>query len=241
MANSYIEYTADGSTTTFSVPFTYTLASEVSAFVSGVSTAYTFTSTSTVSISPAPSNGLIVRIARTTDLSTRAVDFSNGAILTENDLDASNIQVFQAAQEAIDTAQSAIFKVADGKFDAQGRVIKNVADPVSAQDAATKNWAETAMSSQLSNATTKASEAATSATNAASSASSAASSASSASSSESTATNKASVATTQAQTATEKAAHCNDSSYFSNKQCNSRSSFRSRCISFGNNSNYQSD
>ena len=89
-------------------------------------------------------------------ITTRAVDFSNGAILTESDLDNSNIQVFQAAQEAIDTAASSIFKTADGKFDAQSRVIKNVADPVSAQDAVTKTWAETASTSQLSQATAQA-------------------------------------------------------------------------------------
>ena len=138
MANSYIEYTANGSTTSFAIPFTYTVASEVAAFVNGVSTSFTFTSANTASISPAPTNGLVVRFSRTTNLTTRAVDFSNGAILTETDLDNSNIQVFQASQEAIDTAQASIFKDADGKFNAQTRVIKNLADPVSAQDAVTK-------------------------------------------------------------------------------------------------------
>ena len=202
MANSYIEYTANGSTTTFAIPFTYTVASEVAAFVNGVSTSFTFASASTVSISPAPANGLVVRLSRTTNLTTRAVDFSNGAILTETDLDSSNIQVFQASQEAIDTAQASIFKVADGKFDAQSRVIKNVANPVSAQDAATKNWAETGMTSQLNTATTQATAAGNSATAAGNSATAAASSASTASTQASTATTKAATATTQAGLAT---------------------------------------
>jgi len=202
MANSYIEYTANGSTTTFAIPFTYTVASEVAAFVNGVSTSFTFASASTVSISPAPANGLVVRLTRTTNLTTRAVDFSNGAILTETDLDSSNIQVFQASQEAIDTAQASIFKVADGKFDAQSRVIKNVANPVSAQDAATKNWAETGMTSQLNTATTQATAAGNSATAAGNSATAAASSASTASTQASTATTKAATATTQAGLAT---------------------------------------
>ena len=202
MANSYIEYTANGSTTTFAIPFTYTVASEVAAFVNGVSTSFTFASASTVSISPAPANGLVVRLTRTTNLTTRAVDFSNGAILTETDLDSSNIQVFQASQEAIDTAQASIFKVADGKFDAQSRVIKNVANPVSAQDAATKNWAETSMTSQLNTATTQATAAGNSATAASNSATAAASSASTASTQASTATTKAATATTQAGLAT---------------------------------------
>ena len=156
MAYSYIEYTANGSTTTFSIPFTYTQQADVAVFVGGTSTSFTFASASTISLSTAPANGVIVRIARTTVITSRAVDFSNGAILTESDLDNSNIQVFQAAQEAIDTAAASIFKAADGKFDAQSRVIKNVADPVNAQDAVTKTWAETGATSQLSLATAQA-------------------------------------------------------------------------------------
>ena len=156
MANSYIEYTADGSTTTFSIPFAYTQQADVAVFVGGTSTSFTFLSSSTISLSTAPTSGVIVRIARTTAITTRAVDFSNGAILTESDLDNSNIQVFQAAQEAIDTANASVFKDSDGKFNAQSRVIKNVADPVSAQDAVTKSWAESGMTSQLTIATAKA-------------------------------------------------------------------------------------
>ena len=203
MAYSYIEYTANGSTTTFSIPFTYTQQADVAVFVGGTSTSFTFASASTVSLSTAPANGVIVRIARTTPITTRAVDFSNGAILTESDLDNSNIQVFQAAQEAIDTAASSIFKTADGKFDAQSRVIKNVADPVSAQDAVTKTWAETASTSQLSQATaqavistTKASESSASATASEASKVASAASATAGAASAATATTQAALATT---------------------------------------------
>jgi len=195
MANSYIEYTANGSTTSFAIPFTYTVASEVAAFVNGVSTSFTFTSPSTASISPAPANGLVVRFSRTTNLTTRAVDFSNGAILTETDLDNSNIQVFQASQEAIDTAQASIFKDADGKFNAQTRVIKNLADPVSAQDAVTKSWAETGASSQLALTVAAKTAAATSETNAASSATASANSATASASSATGAASSATAAT----------------------------------------------
>ena len=195
MANSYIEYTANGSTTSFAIPFTYTVASEVAAFVNGVSTSFTFTSANTASISPAPANGLVVRFSRTTNLTTRAVDFSNGAILTETDLDNSNIQVFQASQEAIDTANASIFKDADGKFNAQTRVIKNLADPVSAQDAVTKSWAETGVSSQLALTVAAKTAAATSETNAASSATASANSATASASSATGAASSATAAT----------------------------------------------
>jgi hypothetical protein len=203
MAFSYIEYTANGSTTTFSIPFAYTAQADVAVFVNGVSTSFTFASSSTITLSTAPASGVVVRIARTTPITTRAVDFSNGAILTESDLDNSNIQVFQAAQEAIDTAASSIFKTADGKFDAQSRVIKNVADPVSAQDAVTKTWAETASTSQLSQATaqavistTKASESSASATASEASKAASAASATAGAASAATATTQAALATT---------------------------------------------
>lgn len=192
MANSYIEYTADGSTTTFSVPFAYTAQADVKMFVDGVEdTSFTFNSTSVVQTSTTPTSGAVVRVERNTNLTSRAVDFASGSVLTEEDLDNSNIQVFFAAQEAIDTAESAMIIDTDGKFAGQARVIKNVADPTNAQDVVTKNWAETALSSQVQQATTQASNAATSATNASNSASSAASSAS-------TATTKASEASTSA-------------------------------------------
>ena len=198
MANSYIEYTANGSTTTFSIPFAYTRQADVTVFVGGTSTSFTFASSSTISLSTAPTSGTIVRINRTTVITTRAVDFTNGAILTEADLDNSNIQVFQAAQEAIDTAEASISKAADGKFDAQSRVIKNVANPVNAQDAATKNWSETASTSQVNIATTKASEASSSATASANSATAASSSASGASNSATAAANSATAAANSA-------------------------------------------
>jgi len=206
MANSYIEYTANGSTTTFSIPFAYTNQADVTVFVGGTSTSFTFASSSTISLSTAPTSGVVVRIARTTPITTRAVDFSNGAILTEADLDNSNIQVFQAAQEAIDIAASSIFKTADGKFDAQSRVIKNVANPVNAQDAVTKNWAETASTSQVGIATTKASEASASATASANSATAASSSASGSGNSATAAANSATAGAASASTASTQAA-----------------------------------
>ena len=195
MAFSYIEYTANGSTTTFSIPFAYTAQADVAVFVNGVSTSFTFASSSTITLSTAPASGVVVRIARTTPITTRAVDFSNGAILTESDLDNSNIQVFQAAQEAIDTAQASIFKDADGKFNAQTRVIKNLADPVSAQDAVTKSWAETGVSSQLALTVAAKTAAATSETNAASSATASANSATASASSATGAASSATAAT----------------------------------------------
>ena len=184
MSYSISEVTATGGNT-FNIPFDYIAQSEIAVFVDGVSTSFTFTSANVIDITPAPASGALVRIKRTTSLTDRTVDFQSGAVLTEEDLDNSNIQVFHAAQEAIDAASESITTDADGKWNAQvdsvNRAIKNVADPTNAYDVATKNWAETAMSSQLATATAKASEASTSASSASASETAAASSASTAS------------------------------------------------------------
>lgn len=143
MAYSYFEYAADGSTVTFTVPFAYVTQDEIEVFVDGTETSnFIFTSSNTITLGTAPANGATVRVGRTTNLTQRAVDFTTGAVLTESDLDTAVIQVFHAAQEAIDTAEEAISKDTDGKMDAQSRIIKNVADPVNAQDAVTKNYLE---------------------------------------------------------------------------------------------------
>jgi hypothetical protein len=128
-------------------------------------------------------------------------------VLTEEDLDDSNIQVFHAAQEAIDTSNDGITLADDDKWDAQSKIIKNVATPTSDNDASTKAYVDTvagsasAAAASASAAATSATAAATSETNAATSASAASSSASSASGSATTATSQASAASTSASNA----------------------------------------
>lgn len=140
---SYKDYTGDGSTTTFSITFDYQKESEISVTVDGVAqSGFTFPSSTQVQLTTAPIDQSLVRVRRTTDLDTREVDFASGSVLTEEDLDNSNIQVFHAAQEAIDTSNDAISLDDDDKWDANSKVIKNVANPVNAQDAATKDYLE---------------------------------------------------------------------------------------------------
>lgn len=144
MAFSYHNYTGDNSTTTFSIPFTYTDTSEISVTVDGVAeTGLTFPSSSEVTLTSAPASGTLVQVRRTTTLTSRTVDFASGSVLTEEDLDNSNIQVFHAAQEAVDTAGDAITLGGDDKWDAQSKVIKNVAAPVANTDAVNKAFIST--------------------------------------------------------------------------------------------------
>jgi len=138
-----------------------------------------------VVISPAPATGSIIEVRRETPKDNPPVDFSDGSVLREVDLDLLARFNLYTAQEAKDQVDGSITLDSLGVWQAQSRRIANVADPVDANDAVNKDWAETGMSSQLASAITQA-------TNAASSATSASNSATSASNSASTATTKAS-------------------------------------------------
>lgn len=144
MALSYQNYTGDNTTTTFSIPFTYQNTSEISVTVDGVAeTGLTFPSTSSVQLTSAPATGAVVQVRRTTDLTARAVDFASGSVLTEEDLDDSSIQVFHAAQEAVDRVGDTIGLDTTNRWDAGGNVIKNVGDPVNNTDAVNKQFLAT--------------------------------------------------------------------------------------------------
>ena len=202
MANSIFEATGDGNATDFTIPYNYLEANDVTAFVGGVSTSFTFPSSNIVRISPAPAIGTDIRIVRNTDIAALNVTYSDGGALTADQLNNSNTQLLFGVQEAIDTANEAMILDNDGKFQGQvsstNRVIKNVADPTNAQDVATKNYVDTASTSQVNQATQQATNAANSATASANSATASANSASAASTSETNAATSASTATTQA-------------------------------------------
>lgn len=154
MALSYQNYTGDNATTQFSIPFTYQDTAEISVTVDGVAeTGLTFPSSSTVQLTSAPATGTLVQVRRSTDLTARAVDFASGSVLTEEDLDDSNIQVFHASQESVDRAEDSIQLGTDNKWDAGGSIIKNVGTPIANDDAATKTYADGISSAAVTQAT----------------------------------------------------------------------------------------
>lgn len=197
MAYSYVQYTGNGSTTNYAFSFPYLDPLHVKVRVNGVITSFTFLNSSTVTISPAPANGAIIDIRRETPKDNPPVDFTDGSVLLESDLDELAKFSLYTAQESSDGVADSMTKDSLGVWQGQSRRIKEVADPVNAQDAVTKTWAETAMSSQLASATTQASNAAASA--------------SAASGSASTATTQASLATTKANEASASATSASNS------------------------------
>lgn len=230
MAKSYNSYVGNGSTQVFSLSFPYLAQSHVKVYVGGVEdTTFTWLTSSSLTLSSVPASGDVVLIKRVTP-TTPLIDFVDGSVVTESLLDTATIQSMYIAEETQDTAATAIiYNAVTDVWEGNAKRLSNLADPVNAQDAVTKDWAETGMSSQLiqataqattataqatiattqatnaaasaSTATTKASEASTSATNSANSATASASSATSAASSATTATTKASEASSSATSA----------------------------------------
>ena len=213
MANSYVRYTGNGSTTAFSIPFSYIDSTHLACTVAGVSTSFTLNAAgTTATLGSAPANGVAIEFKRTSSQTTRLTDYQAGSVLKEADLDNDSLQGFFMSQEAIDTAADVITTDnADFQWTAGSKRIKLVADPTGAQDVATKNYTDTAATSQVTQATTQATAAASSATSAASSATSATASASTATTKASEASTSATSASTSASTATTKASEASTS------------------------------
>jgi hypothetical protein len=117
--------------------------------VNNVAVTYTWLDSSRVQLTTAPDVGAFVEVRRVSNRTTRAVDFQDGAVLTEAALDADSNQLFEMAQEAFDSSDTTIQLDYNNTFNAGNKQIKSVANPTDAQDAVTKVWAETAQSSQL--------------------------------------------------------------------------------------------
>ena len=145
MANSFVRYTGNGSTTAYSIPFSYRSTADLTTTIAGVAnTNFTLNAAgTTLTFDTAPANGAAIEIRRRTSQGSRLTDYASGSVLTESDLDTDSTQAFMMGQEAIDDAGDVI-KLSNTNFqwDAQSKRVTNVADPTSAQDAATKNYLE---------------------------------------------------------------------------------------------------
>jgi len=183
MADSIVTFANIGqATSSFSFSFDYLVATDIDAFVEGVSVfannastgtavggntytvAFSSSGSKTLTFSPAVPQGSTVRIERNTDLTSKSVDFSDGAVLTEVALDSAIDQLFFAVQESNDKTAESIAVQPDGKFDAQNAIIKNVPTPVDANDAANKAYADGIASAAATQAVTAANAAVTAAT-----------------------------------------------------------------------------
>lgn len=158
MANSYNLYTANGSTTDFSLVGIdgWISSGFLKVYVNDtlVTTGYTFQDLTTaapfVRFTTAPANQAQVRLQRETpstvaSFQANVVDFNDGSVLTAADLDKVVTGLVHVAQEAEDTGSGALgLTVDETNWDADSKRITNMDDGINAQDAVTMNQLTTA-------------------------------------------------------------------------------------------------
>jgi hypothetical protein len=156
MANTYVDYTGDGSETDFNFSFPYIKTSHVVVETNdgpaGGTNTWVRTTDFTVQTSPstfvrfnsAPANLVKVRVLRDSDANVSLVDFANGSVLTETELDNAYLHNRYLAEEAEEgVSGGTISKNDDGQFNADGLRLENLADPDSDDDAVNKGYADT--------------------------------------------------------------------------------------------------
>ena len=105
MALASVSYIADGATKQFAIPFGYILNSEVIVVVNKTQLRYSLDYTvagSQVTLTNAPSGGVVVRVYRSTAIDQRKVVHAVGSILTEKNLNLEGTQLFYLIQELAD-------------------------------------------------------------------------------------------------------------------------------------------
>ena len=103
-----VQHNGNGSTASFAIPFSFLANAEIDVTVGGVlktlGTHYNI-SGSTVTFTSGnipPSGTNNIKLQRDTDISAKKVDFQDGSVLTETDLDTNSDQVLFAQQEITD-------------------------------------------------------------------------------------------------------------------------------------------
>lgn len=142
MAYSETSYIGDGSTNIFVIPFSYLERDDLKVYINDIEDInVSFISDTQIQTSSVPAIGDIITIQRETE-KQRKVDFQNDSLLNESILDKDGNQLMYVVQEAYDKFAKALRRGWDNVWDALGTRIKNVAPPIEATDAVTKEYAD---------------------------------------------------------------------------------------------------
>jgi len=212
MAKSYVTYPGDGVTTTYTVTFPYLAKSHVHVFL-GEEETFSFVWVTDSSIKLDVPSADLVTIRRLTPTDP-LVDFTDGSVLTETQLDVANLQSLYVCEETIDAAENSLGIGVPGggegespndgeNWNALNKRIINLASGKDPQDAVNKAQMDAIIpdiQEEVKKATDAAESAASSEQSAAASASSALNSANQAANSATSAKNSADAA---AQSATD--------------------------------------
>lgn len=147
MASTIANYQGNGSTTDFSVPFDYLVKKFVKVTVDSreklggdygdTTKDYFFVDKTTIRFNTAPASGAEIIIRRYTSATDRIVSFEDASVLKAKDLDVSTIQTIHIAEEGRDIINDALIVDKEGNWNAKGKRIVNVGDPIDDNDAIT--------------------------------------------------------------------------------------------------------
>lgn len=107
MAYSFARYVSAGSAGPYSVPFAYRSRSDVTVLVNGVSVAFSWTTSSTVTLNATPAVGALIEIRRKTSEAARLSQYTSVSQVDKDNLETESLQSFYLAQEAVDSARDA--------------------------------------------------------------------------------------------------------------------------------------
>ena len=147
MANTYFDYDGDGSETLFAITFDYLEDEHVTVELNGVATTdftiNTAQPTKRVEMNTPPASGVNVRILRKSQPDTNLVDFVNGSVLTESELDRAYLHNRYLNEESAEQNDDSLrIKAGAAGWEGLNKKILNIVDPTSDQDAATKNYVD---------------------------------------------------------------------------------------------------
>ena len=162
MPLTYINYTGDGATRDYLVPFPYLNQEYIHVYVNNDEidqASLEWLSGSSLRLPEAPMEGALISIKRETDRTAPVTDFRNGSTLTEEDLDNQTLQLLHIAQE--------VYDLPEGLSDAVDRAENIVVDAMEKNKALAENIeaATQALVEQAASEAIKAQEAATKAQN----------------------------------------------------------------------------
>ena len=149
MANTYVDYTATAAQTDFAFSFDYLEDEHVTVEIDGVvqlTSDYSIVTTPStkVVLNVGATAGQIVRVRRKSQPDTNLVDFVNGSVLTESELDRAYLHNRYLAEEIAELNDASLQIEAGGtQWDAKSLRIKNVDTPTDGTDATNKTYVDT--------------------------------------------------------------------------------------------------
>ena len=156
MANTYVDYTASASQTDFAFSFPYLEDTHVVVEIDGVdktiTTDFTIPSVGLVRLNSGATAGQAVRVKRISDFATDLVNFVNGSVLNEADLDRAyqhNRYLNEEAAEGNDASMQIVGGGTD--FNAANKKIVNLASPTASNDATNKDYVDTRVALNTTN------------------------------------------------------------------------------------------